>query len=396
MDALTAFVIIAAIFAIGDVVACKTKAICSMIFVSGLIFLVGFWSFLPKTLFTDSQLIQIGVLSVPLLLVYMGTLMKLRDLKEEWKTVIIAFGAVVAVGIVMFLVAGPIIGRQFALAGAGPISGGVVATLMVNEVASAKGLDEVAVFATLLLVLQNFVGLPIASIGLSREAKKLRNAFVGREDYSAENTASAVPKKSDPEQPTWRIFPAVPKKMQTPYVLILKTAFVGWLAFKVAALTGGVVNKYILCLVFGILFYETGFLEYKIMDKANATGYMLFPLMVIIFLNLPKATPDMIFKLITPIVISFLVSVIGIAIMSFILGKIFKYSWALSIAIGISCMFGFPGTFIVSQEVCQAVAETPEEKDFLLSHILPKMLVAGFTTVTIASVVLAGILVKYL
>jgi hypothetical protein len=82
--------------------------------------------------------------------------------------------------------------------------------------------------------------------------------------------------------------------------------------------------------------------------------------------------------------------------MSFILGKLFKYSWALSIAIGISCMFGFPGTFIVSQEVCQAVSDTPEEKDFLLAHILPKMLVAGFTTVTIASVVLAGVLVKYL
>jgi len=292
----------------------------------------------------------------------------------------------------MLFVASPIIGKQFAVAGAGPISGGVVATFMVNEVATAKGLDEVAVFATLLLVLQTFVGLPIASICLAKEGKKLHSQFKAGEVLMADPSKDGA----DPDKPTWKIFPATPKQLQTPFILIMKTALIGLLAFKAAALTGGVVNKYILCLVFGMLFYETGFLEHKIMDKANATGFLLFPLMVIIFLNLPKATPDMVAKLITPIVIAFAVSVVGIAIFTFVLGKFCKYSWNLSLAIGVTCMFGFPGTFIVAQEVCQAVSDTPEEKEFLLSRLLPKMLVAGFTTVTIASVVLAGVLVKYI
>jgi len=393
MDALTAFLIIAVVFAIGDFVACKTRAICSMIFVSGLVFLVGFWYFIPKTLFADSQLIQVGILSIPVLLVYMGTLMKLKDLREEWKTVLIAFGAVVAVGVSMLFVASPIIGKQFAVAGAGPISGGVVATFMVNEVATELGLDTVAVFATLLLVLQTFVGLPVASICLSKEAKKLHGQYKAGE-FRSEDASSS--KKADPEQPTWRLFPAFPKELQTPFILLMKTVLVGWLAFQAAALTGGAVNKYILCLIFGMVFYETGFLEHKIMDKANATGFLLFPLMIIIFLNLPKATPDMVAELISPIVISFAISLVGIGIVTFVLGKICKYSWGLSLALGVTCMFGFPGTYIVSQEVCQAVSNTVEEKEFLLSRILPKMLVAGFTTVTIASVVLAGFLVKYL
>lgn len=392
VEALTAVLVIAVIFAIGDFVASKTKAICSMIFVSGLIFLVGFWYFIPKTLFADSQLIQVGILSIPILLVYMGTLMKLKDLREEWKTVLIAFGAVVAVGISMLIVASPLIGKQFAIAGAGPISGGVVATFMVNEAATAKGLDDVAVFATLLLVLQTFVGLPIASIGLSMEAKKLRAQFRAGESGHAKGSVPAV----DPEKPTWKIFPPLPKQLQTPFILLMKTVLVGWLAFEAAKLTGGVVNKYILCLIFGMLFYETGFLEHKIMDKATGTGFLLFPLMVIIFLNLPKATPDMVLKLISPIVISFAISVVGIALFTFVLGKVCKYSWSLSMAIGVTCMFGFPGTYIVSNEVCHAIGETSEEKEFLLSRILPKMLVAGFTTVTIASVVLAGVLVKYI
>jgi len=392
LEALTAVLVIAVVFALGDFVASKTKAICSMIFVSGLIFLVGFWFIIPKTLFADSQLIQVGILSIPILLVYMGTLMKLKDLREEWKTVLIAFGAVVAVGISMLFVASPLIGKQFAIAGAGPISGGVVATFMVNEAATAKGLDDVAVFATLLLVLQTFVGLPIASIGLSKEAKKLHAQFRNGEFGGETGNQNAV----DPEKPTWQLFPPMPKQLQTPFILIMKTVLVGWLAFEAAKLTGGAVNKYILCLIFGMIFYEIGFLEHKIMDKATATGFLLFPLMVIIFLNLPKATPDMVLKLITPIVMAFAVSVVGIGLFTFVLGKVCKYSWALSLAIGVTCMFGFPGTFIVSQEVCQAVAETPEEKEFLLSRILPKMLVAGFTTVTIASVVLAGVLVKYI
>jgi hypothetical protein len=68
----------------------------------------------------------------------------------------------------------------------------------------------------------------------------------------------------------------------------------------------------------------------------------------------------------------------------------------MCLAVGVCCLFGFPGTFIVSQEVANAVGETSEERDFILTGILPKMLVSGFTTVTIASVFLAGFLVKLL
>ena len=58
-------------------------------------------------------------------------------------------------------------------------------------------------------------------------------------------------------------------------------------------------------------------------------------------------------------------------------------------------MIGFPGTLIISEEIANQLGETEEERDFVLSHILPKMLIAGFTTVTIASVFLAGFLVKF-
>ena len=385
------FFVIGLIFAIGDFVAYKTKAIASMLFVSGLIFLFGFWYGLPKTIFEDAGLVKIGIYVIPMLLVYMGTMMKLRDLRNEWKTVTIALAAIVAVGVALLVLGGPIIGKQYGIVAAGPISGGVVATIIMSEGATAKGMTELSVFATLLLVLQNFVGLPIASWCLSREGKRQLAIF---KSGDAHKGGAAV--KSDPEQPTWRIFPPLPKSLQTPYILIAKTLFVGVLALLAAPLLNNVVHKYILCLIFGIIAYEVGFLEHKVLDKANATGFVLFPLMVVIFMSLPKATPDMVMKLIYPITMAFVISVIGIFAFTFVAGKILKVSWEMALAIGTTCLFGFPGTFIVSSEVSHAVGKTPEEQEFVLGKILPPMLVGGFTTVTIASVFLAGFLVKML
>ena len=68
----------------------------------------------------------------------------------------------------------------------------------------------------------------------------------------------------------------------------------------------------------------------------------------------------------------------------------------MGMSIGFSALYGFPGTYIISHEAAEAVSENEKEKEAILDHILPKMLVAGFVTVTISSVVLAGIFVNML
>ncbi len=67
----------------------------------------------------------------------------------------------------------------------------------------------------------------------------------------------------------------------------------------------------------------------------------------------------------------------------------------LSIAIGSTANYGFPGTYVISKEVSKAVGETQEEKEIILEAILPKMLVGGFITVSIASVFLASIVAAF-
>ena len=392
MSATLALLIIAIIFALGDFIAVKTKALFSMVFVAGLVLLVGFWLFLPKTLFEDAHISNFAIAIIPMLLVYMGTLMRIQDLKDEWKTVLIALASIAAVALILFTVGSRVIDRQYAIVAAGPISGGVVATLIVQQAAKAQGLESIAVFATLLLVLQTFIGLPVASFCLSGEAKKLIAKF----RKEAPNEGGKKETSTPAAKPVRRLFPPTPQNLQTPFILIMKAMLVGWLAVFVAHLLGDVINKYVMALIFGIIFYELGFLEHKILEKANSMGITMFALMVPVFSDLPQATPPMILSLVVPILISFLFAIIGIAIVSILLGKALACSWRLSLAIGVTCMFGFPGTFIISEEVAQAVAETDAECEHVLQILLPKMLVGGFTTVTIGSVFLASLLIKLL
>ena len=55
MNAILAAAIIFVVFAVGDMISAKTKAIVSMLLVASVVFLAGFWTgVFPTTLFADS------------------------------------------------------------------------------------------------------------------------------------------------------------------------------------------------------------------------------------------------------------------------------------------------------------------------------------------------------
>ena len=51
---------------------------------------------------------------------------------------------------------------------------------------------------------------------------------------------------------------------------------------------------------------------------------------------------------------------------------------------------------LIPQEVSEAIGRNDREKAAILNYLLPKMLTAGFVTVTIASVLIAGFVVNML
>ena len=337
MDSLIAITVVCSIFAVGDLVSAKTKSILSMMFVSSVILLVGFWVGLPETIFEDAGLISLGSLMIAFLITHMGTLLSIEDLKKQWKTVVIALGAIIGIGIFLFIVGSPILGREYAVAAAPPISGGVIAAIIMGDAAKAKGLESIAVFTTLLVVTQGFLGLPVASLLLNKEAKRLLNNFrnnaVDNEAKAVEEVAATV---NNPKKVKKKLIPPLPEELQTNYILLTKIGLVAILGFKIADLTNGVLNANVVCLLLGIIGREIGFLEENIMTKANALGLAMVGLMAVALGNLTMATPQLLGSLIGPLVISLLLGLVGIIIFSGILGKVLGYSKEMAIAIGTS------------------------------------------------------------
>ena len=332
MEAIISLTFILVVYSIGDIISVKTKSIVSMLFTCSVIFLIGFWLGIPTTLFETSKLQGIGGLLITLLLVHMGTMLNFKQLKEQWKTVVIAVSAIVGIVIALLVIGAPIIGREAAIIAAPPIAGGVIAGIQMADAARAIGNESYAVFATLLVVVQGFVGYPVASYCLKKEAKNVLNRVRSGELKVSKTSEVDVTVKK-------KFFKAVPSKYASENLYLAKAAVVALLAtfisVKVMELVGfNLLDKNILSLLFGIIASETGFLDREVLKKANAFGFAMVALMAVIFSNLSKATPQIVLELLSTIVLSLVIASIGIIVLSFLASKVLKVSPYMAVAIG--------------------------------------------------------------
>lgn len=400
MDGMLALTIVCVIFAIGDFISDKTHAVIPVLLFATVTFLILFWSGLvPTTLFTDAGLIQISTMMTGLFIVNMGTLLDLKQFVEQWKVVVLGLAIVIVGGVLMFFVAKPILGNNFAVALVGPITGGWVSAVVVNDAITALGspdsLKLAGVLATIIVAVQGIVGYPLASLFLRKEAKRLVKGYNDGsiqwtrtffDDQAAASTA-AVKKK---------LIPPLPEKFQTPFILLAKSCVVSLISFQLSALTGGAVHKYVICLILGVVAQEIGFLEHDVMKKSNCYGIGLVVCMVSILVFLTAVTPADVAALLPIVVGAFVIGLISMFIVAVLVGKIFKFSWMMSCGITCSCLFGFPGTYVVSTEVAKQIGGTEDERQMILDNVLPKMLVAGFICLTITSVIITGVFINYL
>ena len=131
MTPLFALTIIFVVYALGDIIATKTHAIVSMLLVVSVVFAIGFWNnWIPETIFTDSNLKAFGDVTVGLLLVHMGTTIKIRDFIEQYKTAVIVLCSTLAICMGVYFIGQYFIDREMALVGA-PIVGGAIVAFMI-------------------------------------------------------------------------------------------------------------------------------------------------------------------------------------------------------------------------------------------------------------------------
>lgn len=397
MSLIMAFVVVLAVMTIGDIISVRTKAFVPSVFVAALLFLFGFWTFFPANIVDLSGLGgSVTTLSMLLLITHMGTMMSIKELAREWKTIAIALIGIGGIALGALTLGKVLFGWEAVVIATPPLTGGIVAALMMSEAAAAKGLMDLSVLAILMYVAQGFVGYPITALMLKKEGTRLLKEYRegGREAWLAKKQSSSAADSSNESK--FRIFPPVPEKYNTTYMILLKTGLVAWASVGFANLTKGAISQYVVCLVFGVIAAEIGFLDRKPLNISGSFGFFMTALMAFVFAGLSRATPDMIVRMAIPLAGIIIIGVAGMAILSMLLGKFLGYTKEMSFAIALTALYGFPPTYILPDEASKALAENKEEYEYLMDNMLPKMLVGGFTTVTIASVILAGIFINLL
>ena len=180
------------------------------------------------------------------------------------------------------------------------------------------------------------------------------------------------------------------------YLILAKLILVGMLANWLSTAINGAVNQYVICLVLGVIFCELGFLEASALNKAGVFNWLIMGLLAFVFSQLSTATPQSLGAILLTIVSLLVLGIIGMMITSALIGRFLGYSRNMSFACALTALVGFPADYVITEEVCKSVGKTPEEFKYLMDNMLPKMLVSGFATVTIASVIIAGLFVNLL
>ncbi|NLK58363.1 MAG: hypothetical protein GX291_03705 [Tissierellia bacterium] len=397
MDILMAVVFILLAMSLGDIVSTKTKAFVPSVFVTAALFVIGYWTFWPNDIVSIASWAQPAAgLAMYMLITHMGSLMNLRELAAQWKTVLIALAGLAGIMAILLTVGRLVLGYETVVAGAPPLTGGVVAALVMQAAAEAKGMTELAVLAILVFVAQGFVGYPITAVLLKKEGQRLLAEYrSGKAQVPVGDAAAAaavVEKKP--------LIPPVPEKYNTTYLILLKLAVVSVLADRFAKLvnaglasigTDVTLHPLVVCLVFGVIFTQIGFLDRNALNKANSFGWLMTVLMAFVFDGLRQASPAMLLQVAGSLVGVIGIGVIGLLIFAFIAAKILKESVPMALCIALNALYGFPPNFILTNDAVKALTDDPVEAEYLTGIMMPKMLVGGFTTVTIASVIIGGI-----
>lgn len=393
-NAFLALIVVAIAYVIGEWISEITHAWVPSILVTSIIFLIGYWTIFPNSIAEDSGLIDFaGKIAVLMFITHIGTVISLKQLIEQWKTVVICLVGLLGMVALCWFICPLLIDKTLMIAGLPPLTGGVVAALTMQSAAKEAGLETAAVFAIAMYSVQGLAGYPITAVCLHKEGRKLLKEWrSGELNLSQEEIdkmksvgLTAIANDNDIK----KLLPPVPEKFNTPVFIIAKVAFSVWLSTIVGQIIPQV-PTIVWCLIISVILTKIGILDTSSLSRANTYTIFMFAAMLSVFAGLKNCTPSMLLSIIIPMIIMIVIGVIGMGIAAFVISKILKMSFPLAFANGLTALYGFPCDAIITESTCNALTEDADERGYLMSKMFPSMVVGGFVTVTITSVLFAG------
>ena len=384
----SSFMIVLIVFALGDIVGKITKGKLSGMMVVMLLFLVGFLTkLIPADIIDQGGLTALSKLVIAMVLFNMGTTLNVKQLIEEWRTVLMAALCMLASCLVMLL-ASPIIGFDTVLVGMPVINGAAMATSLMASAAAEKGLATAAALCAVIYSVQKFVGAPIASAMGIRYGKKLLKAY--RENpaqFKKQETGNGASAKIS--------FADKHKEWYSANVMMALVAAGSWVAHILGDLTP--INYSIWALLLGVACAASGLVPTKPLQKSNSYGLMMVAVFGSIIPSLAKVSLSDLGTMAFQTIVLFAAALIGVALVGWVLP-----TWKLvgdkdlAVGIGVEQFLGFPSNVVICREVGDAVGETPEEKAFIEDTLNVPYVVGGITVITVLSTMLAGFVINML
>ena len=384
----SSFMIVLIVFALGDIVGKITKGKLSGMMVVMLLFLVGFLTkLIPADIIDQGGLTALSKLAIAMVLFNMGTTLNVKQLIEEWRTVLMAALCMLASCLVMLLVS-PIIGFDTMLVGMPVINGAAMATSLMASAAAEKGLATAAALCAVIYSVQKFVGAPIASAMGIRYGKKLLKAY--RENpaqFKKQETGNGASAKVS--------FADKHKEWYSANVMMALVAAGSWVAHILGDLTP--INYSIWALLLGVACAASGLVPTKPLQKSNSYGLMMVAVFGSIIPSLAQVSLSDLGTMAFQTIVLFAAALIGVALVGWVLP-----TWKLvgdkdlAVGIGVEQFLGFPSNVVICREVGDAVGETPEEKAFIEDTLNVPYVVGGITVITVLSTMLAGFVINML
>ncbi|MDF7683352.1 hypothetical protein PT287_07535 [Lactobacillus sp. ESL0679] len=395
MYAALSFAVVMLFIMIGEWVSSLTNAYVPSVFITAVLFAIGYWTFLPKDVVAKASFgPDFANICISLLLVHLGTLMNLKELIQQWKAVCISLLGVAGTLLLTLTIGTKIFDWHTVIAAVPPLTGGLVSALLMTNGLKAVGITSLVALPIAMFVMHSVVGYPLTAWMLKREGRRVAG------EYQKGNIKKPISVEEEKEETGKKSGFKLPKQYHTAAFILVKVGIVAllanWFSFWLKSSFNVDLNANVVCLIFGVIAHQLGFLEDSALNKANVFQWLMYGLLAYIFSQLSITTPQIIGQVFVQIIVLMLLGILGMFIASAILSKPFGMSPEMAFACSLTALFGFPADYILTTEICHNVAKDKDEEAVLVDQILPKMLVGGFATVSVASVIIASIFLKLL
>ena len=395
MQFIISFLVVMLFLMLGEWVSSLTHTYIPSVFMTAVLFVLGYWTFLPKDVVATASFgTNFSTICVGLLLVHLGTLMSLKKLLEQWRAVCIALLGVCGTLILTLTIGTLIFDWHTVVAAIPPLTGGLVSALLMTDGLKAQGIQTLVALPVSMFIFHSLFGYPLISWLLKKEGGRLVN------EYQKQPVKQTGPTGLDNDSNENNLFKKMPAKYQTSAFILVKVALI-------AALSSGLsialktylhidLNSNVICLIFGVLAHQVGFLESDVLTKAGVYNWLMYGLLAYIFAQLSLTTPHQMGTIIVQIIVLIMLGLLGMFIASSLLAKPFKMTWQMAYACSLTSLCGFPADYVITSEVSHEVANNKDEEAYLMENMMPKMLVGGFATVSVASIIIASVFLKLL